>query len=1140
MLGRRIASVAILLTGVLAGGSPVFAQVMAAAQLGGAVTDPDGGVLPGVAVTVTQTDTGLARTTMTGADGAYLFLNLPVGPYTLAAKFAGFTAFQQKGIVLRVGDARRVNVSLTVGLPSETVTVDADARPGDTRSSSVGIVISEEEVIGLPLEGRQGAQLVLLSGAAVELPVLTRDRQYPNGVAIAVAGGSGTDTLYLLDGGHHNDAGSRTGNPLPFPEALLEFQTESGVRAARTGMYTNATVNAVTRAGTNLVRGNVFGFARHDAFNALPYFSRIENGGLGRGDGLRRRQLGGTVGGPIVKDRLFFFAGLQLTDQLIAPMTTNQIVPTDDVLRGDFRRVMSAACRGGTPRTLGFPFVDNQVDPALFHPLSLRILQFIPKANPAFDPNGCGRYPLALPNDNAEQQVIARFDYQARSTHRVFSRYFQANYSHDPAFDRSTNPNMLYASGVGLGITSKMRSFAGGWDWEISPTLFATTRGSLVKSSTLRMQGNGLPTYTSLGVNVHQYTTGSGQDFFNGGTGGWDGHAIPGAFGTTTPSISQDFDWIRGAHSVSFGAAWARPLLDGDMPDQANGIMMFSGLITRGATRRDLLPLADFMLGLPESFSQGGSQIVGVKQQYLGLYAQDVWRISRNVTLSYGVRWEPDLAVRDQNGFATAFVRDRFDQGLKSNVYPNAPAGLVFPGDPGFPATGAYTNNRLNQFAPRAGFVWDPTGGHVQTFRGAFGRFYDSSSLWPYGRHGLNPPFGYTRAATPPTSCPPPNAWGCPINLLNPWADTVGGNPLPVPRPIPKDVAFPLGGQYVSMPVDAPAMAVTQWSLSYQGQLGGSTLFDMTYMGHRASGIRLAFEENPSVYIRGQCEAGQYGLTEPGPCSDSSTSNMDARRLLTLRNPAEGPYFGSVAQMFGGTGRYHGIRFTIIKRLSRGWSLTGNYTRSTCVNQGEPGGDIVNTFPAPLDPTTNEGPCDADRPHNLNVSAVMLSRGVGGGLLERLTRDWRIGFIYQARSGSPLTPSVEGDEALTGLAPQRPVIVPGVDPYWSGEDKAWVSGNTARRWFNMNAFAENTPGVWGDVPRGYLRGPSYWNADLALSRQVSVRTGQQLEVRIEVFNVFDHENWGNPNVTLGATNAGNVTTTAGSARIMQFAVKYAF
>jgi len=1141
------------------------AQTVTVAQLSGTVLDESGAALPGVEVTVTQTDTGLTRFVITGDKGDYVFTSLPVGPYKLAAKLSGFSTFEQTGIVLQVGDTRSVNVSMKVGGLTETVRVQADANMVETRNVNLGQVVSQEQIVSLPLNGRSVLQLIVLSGSAVEQPGLTDNRQYPNSVAISVAGGTGNSTMYLVDGGYNNDPQNNTGNPMPFPDALQEFKTENGVRNARYGMSTGATVNAVTRSGTNTLHGSAFDFIRDHRFNSIRFFEQKKNGGLGRDDGLRRNQAGGTIGGPIMKDKLFFFGGTQITNTRIAPLAGDQIVPTAEVRGGDFTKIMSAACRGGTARTLGAPFVNNRIDPALYNPISLKIMSMLPVPDPSIDPNGCGRYVLQIPNNSDEQQYIGRLDYQATVDKRLFGRVFYTKYLHAPLFDQD-NPNLLIASGVGGGNDARMTTAATGFDWVISPSLVATTRVTVQHTSTLRLQGEGIPTWTSLGVNTFQYTTGNGQDFFAGGTAGWSGQQLTGAFYVLTPSVSQDFDWVKGAHSFSFGGMWTRPHTDGDGTFQSNGNFGFTGLFTSGTNNATGgLNMADFVLGLPATFRQGGSQINDQSINALGLYFGDVWRMNRKLTMNYGIRWEPYLAAKDANGFTTAFSRENFDKGIRSTVYPNAPVGLMFAGDPGFPTNNSNNNNNLAQFAPRVGIVWDPEGNNKQTIRAGIGHYYDSPKLWQYAHHMLNAPFGNTVNAIAPTSCGIPNRNGCPINFANPWSTTPSGDPLKAidyPRQgeavvlPPANVAFPLQGVYVSMPVDVDPMQVTQWNLSYQRQFMSSMMFDVTYMGNRTTHIWSGYEENPVIYIPGNCQAGEYGLTSAGPCSSTTTANRQARSLLTLLNPAEGKYYAAndVAQTFDDArGWYNGVRLGVQRRLNNGWSVSSNYTLSKCTNEGEPGTDINNQFPVPItditssnphpDTSTNKGPCNADRRHNFNLSAVLVSPGIGGGFWRTLTKDWQTGIIWQARSGSPITPTATGDTALTNL-PQRPIIVSGVDPYLSDDQRVFAQTGSAQSmaWFNLGAFAQNPPGVWGNTPRGYLVGPGFWNVDTSFSRNLNFSGGQRIELRVEAFNIFNHSNWANPPVQIGSTSLtnGRVTNTTGDPRIMQFAVKYGF
>ena len=1069
------------------------AQTVAIAQISGVVSDESGAALPGVEVQVTQTATGASRFVVTDERGEYVLANLPIGPYKLEAKLQGFSTYERTGITLTVGASSVINVVLKIGTVQETVTVSANAALVETRNTGVGTTVTEEQMVGLPLNGRQPSQLILLSGPAVDNggsgALIGSQRQYPSAVAISVAGGTGNSTLYLVDGGYNNDPLNNIGQPMPFPDALQEFKVENGVRPARYGVYTGATVNAVTRSGANAFHGDGFAFGRHHAFNSRGYFDIAD-------DGLVRAQTGGTLGGPIIKNKLFFFAGPQITNERVRPTSADTFVPTAKMLAGDFTDVMSAQCQGGVNRTLGGPFVSNTISPALFNPIAVKIAALLPTGST----DSCGRTRFTVPNDSDEIQTVVRSDYQVNGAQRVFGRYYIANYDRQPSYDGT---NVLMATGSGLGLDNRVQTLALGHDWVLTPNLVAATRFSFQRSRILRVQGASLPTWGQLGANVYSYTNEPGQNFYNlSVTNGWATPAFPGKFMSTTPQFSEDIDWVRGAHSLSFGGMWIRPFEDADGPFQANGTFSFNGTRAGGATAQDRLGMADFLLGLPSSFSQGGSQIVAEKMHYVGVYAQDVWRVNNRVTLNAGLRWEPYLAAKDQNGFTMAFNMDWFNQNRHSVTFPNAPAGLMFAGDEGFPDNGANTANRYNQFAPRAGVVWDPSGEGTQTIRAAAGLYYDSPKLWQYGHHMLNPPFGNTVAVTNPS-------------LANPWANFPGGNPLPVPSPIPSTFTFPLLGTYVSMPVDIHPMQVRQWNVSYERQVFKDVLLSATYLGNRTTHLWNGYELNPGVYIPGQ----------------STTANVDARRVLNQLNPSQGRYYGSVAVTDdGGFGHYNGVILAMQKRLSRGWSANTNFTVAKCLNNGEPSTDIGNTYPDPNDRSTNWGPCDADRHYISNTSLILQSPGFGSGLVHALTTSWQVGTVLQARTGAPLTPGTTGNLSLTGLNNQRPILV--------GDQT--VSDPNENQWFNTAAFAPNTPGVWGNTPKGLLRGPGFWNVDLALSRNLGVGDGKHVEVRIESFNVFNNVNLGNPNVTLGNANFGRITTTAGGPRIMQFAAKYVF
>src|SRR5437867_8423321 len=307
----------------------------------------------------------MIRTVFTGADGTYTFPNLPVGPYQLKVILQGFSTYVRDGIVLQVGSNPEINVVLSVGAVSEQVTVVANSTLVETRNTGVGQVIDNQRVMELPLNGRQATELIFLSGLATSAPAgdLNTNKNFPT-VTISVAGGQANGITYIMDGGTHNDPFNNLNLPTPFPDALQEFKVETSALPARYGYHAASAVNLVTRSGSNQVHGDMFEFLRNYHFNARNFFAPER-------DSLNRNQFGGTLGAPIVKDKLFIFGGYQGRIEKSNPATTISFVPTQAMLNGDFTAIASAACNGGTARTLAGGFVDNRIDPSRFSPVSL-------------------------------------------------------------------------------------------------------------------------------------------------------------------------------------------------------------------------------------------------------------------------------------------------------------------------------------------------------------------------------------------------------------------------------------------------------------------------------------------------------------------------------------------------------------------------------------------------------------------------------------------------------------------------------------------------------------------------------------------------------------------------------------------------
>src|SRR5712691_2787177 len=347
------------ITKIVIGGLLTCAAMWAqTAQINGVIRDTSGLAIPGAAIKATQTATGVVRTTTSGADGGYVLPNLPIGPYLVEVTKEGFSKYVQTGIVLEVDTNPTVDVSLKVGAVTEQVTVEASAAQVETRTTSIGQVVDNARIMEMPLNGRDVHQLIFLAGMA-NFPgtnSLNSVRNYPT-VVVTVAGGAPDSVAYSLDGIMHQDPYNNLSLPLPFPDAVQEFKVETSAIPPQYGYHSTATVNAVTKSGTNEFHGDLFEFLRNGALNARDFFAT-------KRDTLKRNQFGGVLGGPIIKDKLFFFGGYQATIQRSDPAFNTAYVPTAAMKQGDFTTFASAGCQGGTvPRNLVAPFVGNRIDP---------------------------------------------------------------------------------------------------------------------------------------------------------------------------------------------------------------------------------------------------------------------------------------------------------------------------------------------------------------------------------------------------------------------------------------------------------------------------------------------------------------------------------------------------------------------------------------------------------------------------------------------------------------------------------------------------------------------------------------------------------------------------------------------------------
>src|SRR5215831_14188178 len=1108
----------------------VWAQATTA-QISGSVKDPSGAVLPGVQVTATQTATGTKRSTVSNETGSYALPSLPTGPYILQAELPGFKSHVQTGIVLQVDERPEINIVLEVGQVSEQVEVQADAALVESRTSAIGQVVTNQEVAEMPLNGRDPHELIFLTGMANYPGAASFNsiRNYPT-VVVSVAGGNGDTTSYLLDGVMWQDPYNSLSLPLPFPDALQEFKVETSAAPAQYGFHAGATVNAVTKSGTNEFHGDLFEFLRNGDLNARDAFAAQR-------DTLKRNQFGGTIGGPIKKGKLFFFGGYQRTSLRSDGQQSTAFVPTAAALAGDFTALASPACNNGRQITLptSLGFTNNKISPTLLNPVAVNIVKTLPAVA---DP--CGRTLYGLVANQDENLVTAKVDYQISEKNSMFGRYMSGQLTQSSTYDGhdplsiSTGAVRDLDYGVVVGDT-----------YLFTPTLINALRVGVNRANVVTTQDNG-SNWAGYGANVTPLSqtiislAATGAFNIGGGPASSKGsHSIP------MWSIFDDVSLIKGAHQISIGGSMFKQGLNYFSYGPAVGTATFTGQQTG-------IILGDFMLGRMSTFSQGTIYGFYERQFYDSIYAQDTWKLHSRLTLNYGLRWEPYLSPYNNRGENEHFDFGLFAQNVHSKVFTNGPAGLVFPGDPQY-ASGKYINGPVwDKFFPRVGLAWDPEGKGNMTIRAAYGMFGDRAMMLAGTAMYFSAPFGNTVSVAG-------------ANLTDPWAGLAGGNPLPSLAAqqgigvYSHDIKFPLVGTYVTTPMqNFHPVYMNQWNLSVQRQIGRDWLLTANYVGNSTIHMISSENINPAVYFSNgtnDCTL-PNGLTITGPTGGtqcSTVANQQSRRVLSLQNPAQGQYYSSIGIIDdGGTASYEGLFLSAQKRMSRGLSAQVNYTLSHCISdvyQDNPGSAGV---APPNNRRQFRGNClGIDRRQLFGLNLVATTPQFSNSALRILGSNWQVAPILSIRSAQFFSVYAGTDRALTTVLNQPPDLV--------NPNAIYPKHQTASNWINASAFAPAPPGTYGNLGYNTMKGPGTFQLNLALSRNFTIREHQTIQLRAEAFNLPNHVNLAIPGYTsttttrggllgLTAPNFGQITSdisgnnglTPGDYRVIQLALKWLF
>jgi hypothetical protein len=1098
-------------------------QAVSTSQVSGVIQDSSGATIPGAQVRMIQTDTGAARAAVSGADGVYLFPNLAIGPYRLEVSKEGFANYVQTGIVLNVNTNPTFNVTLKVGGVSEQVTVQAEGVSVETHSTGVGQVIDHQAVVELPLNAREPTQLILLAGISTTQGVVANDlntnKNFPT-VTISVAGSNANQIAFTLDGGTANNPFNGLNQPLPFPDALQEFKVETSALGAQNGQHAGAAVTVATRSGTNEIHGNVFEYVRNYLFNGRSATALVR-------DSLKQNQFGGTIGGPIMGNRLFYFVGGQGTIKKSNPANSTGFSMTPEMLQGDFRVIASTACQTRAI-TLAAPFVGNVMPVSQMDPTALKIAKLLPTNTLQ---NDCGLFTYATGANQNQYQFPVKVDFDASAKNSLYARYMLSNNDTPIQWD----PNNPLFTGSVTGQQNTIHSVVLGDTYVVSPSVVSSTHIGADRGFNPRF----IPSFHTpgdFGIPITPFIPAQMTLNITGGPNLGGGASNPGYFNTLVYSGSEDLTIIRGKHQLQVGAQYMRSYMHAQNNRGVNGNLNFTGQYsTVGGTTG--LGYADFVTGRLNAYGQGRPFYDDDKSDYYGLYVQDAWRVGPHLSLNLGVRFEPYLPQHNMDGYVEAFSMSNFLAG-KIGTPPVAtpvltpPAGLIFPGDAGYPPDNQY-NQRTNHWLPRLGVAWDPVGDGKTSIRASYGLLYDSPHMFFYTRVSNNPPWGATLTRT-----------GGPFPLANPWDSYPGGDPFILSSGTAGTAKtygfFPTSGVYAVSDPHLQSPQVHTWNLAVQRQIG-SWLLSASYLGNHTAHLWSSRELNPQVYIPGNCAAGQFGLTAAGPCSNTSGANTAARRLLTTLNPTWGPWYSTIAYLdAGATSSYNGMLLSAQHRLANSFTVLANWTWSHCL--ADPSTTEL-TGPSYVDPNNraaDRSNCSADHRQQVNISGVISTPHVSG-FAGILANGWQASPIFHWSTGNLTTVTYGTDVALTGAGNQRAQqILPNV--YGDG---------SITNYLNINAFlapAQAPPGVYAGTRPFTISGPNVMNIDLSLSRSFKIRERQTMTFRAEAFNLPNSVMFGPPAAALNANTFGRLTPqvqstapgTTTTARIMQFALKYAF
>ena len=1129
---------------------PPLSHAQGLGSIVGRVSDPSGASVASAKIIATQEGTGFSRTALTDAEGLYVIPSLQPAKYALSVEARGFSTSKNSGIELLADQTLTVNFSLKLGMTTEVVTVTGNELQVDTATSTIAQVVEQQRLVELPLNGRNAAQLTLLAGGAVNSPGGGADqgftKTFPGAVTISANGSRQNQVSYQLDGGNHVDEYTNVNQPFPFPDALQEFSVQTSNYTAQYGQNAGAVVNVITKSGTNKFHGDVFEFLRNSVFNARNFFAplttRLPNGTVvptkdeGR-DQLKRNQFGGTIGGPIIHDRTFFFAGYQGTRLRNIGNPSNSNIPTSSVLASQL--AATGSCAG--PPTASTPDVDRFYcsggpggGPGTIDPVSLAILKGLPALSPT-----TRTVVFLKPQNDDFDEVIGRVDHSFRQSDRLAVRYDYNRFHRDPVFDPANF--LTYANGATIPAQNSLIHET----HVFKPNLINDFRFGYSREAARRGPASNVPSVKTLGSNIpFQPATNAIQQIrVNGGFSFGDNPNA--SFIRNNFTWSDDVSWVKGSHDLRFGGVIERSRVDlNNLFFQPAEFSFCNPTPGAGQTASQVV-FNNFLGGIlcdysnNPAFRQGAGEFKNNRGLFSGVYAQDNYKVNRRLTVNFGLRYEPALPWREIKGRQEQFRLSGLIAGVHSTRFPNAPAGVYFPGDAGVPENGVEPG--LKNFAPRAGFALDLFGDGKTSLRGGAGIFYDTRIPGIINNRFVDvTPFSpqlilSTSGAKPGTISDPlctqastQSSLGC----------TAQANLFPAPFPPPSNATFAPNLLVVSWDPahDYQAPTLYNWNLAIERQLPSSILLRAAYVGSHGSHLKetIAFNVSPvgsvtpSPRLNAIAGTNVFGTTNNGPTQDAQDINSF----------------------------YHSLQLSAEKRMSHGLTILGNYTWSKSIDDlpngggvADVGADTVSPRPwdDPLRHQFDRGPSDFDHTHRFVASYVWQLPDTlkANRLLRRVFGGWQLGGVVSAQTGRPFTVLSGVNNSGTGIGQDRANLIGA--PYGPGACvAAKITTTSCVDWLNRASFQSNGSATFGNIGKASFRLPGSYTWDMGLSKNFSFTERLKLQFRAEFFNVFNRANFMDDSTSLtnfqklSSANSFGAIQQAADPRIGQLALKLFF